>query len=306
METRQRDPSNSRRKESSSGKQYIAKPTNLGKSLVVVMMNICRKILLINTHWKIRFYLCGITIGSLVTDLFPMPRRAYFASKDNFLNTVFVKWGWAWTFSLLGIFIYVTATVYCCGKQKLVRQHLLRLLVGTVFWFVFTKSFEFVEHLTGFCDSGLAEHSAKRLCRKAGSNWIGFDISGHTFLLIHCLLTISEEVKCINGWERIVDVREELHPTTRMSNEELQYMKEKYSDNLPYVRGLVLAVTILQIIWEWMLLTTTLFFHNMPQKLLGATFAIFAWFLSYQLWFKMDTLPPGPTGKGLFKYMKNH
>jgi len=43
-------------------------------------------------------------------------------------------------------------------------------------------------------------------CEMAGQRWLAFDVSGHAFLLIHCLLTISEEVRCIGSWERIEEI----------------------------------------------------------------------------------------------------
>jgi len=43
-------------------------------------------------------------------------------------------------------------------------------------------------------------------CEMAGQRWLAFDVSGHAFLLIHCLLTISEEVRCISNWERIEEI----------------------------------------------------------------------------------------------------
>ena len=89
-----------------------------------------------------------------------------------------------------------------------------------------------------------------------------------------------------------------------MTAEQYEVMKESYTKHLPYVRATVVVLTLMQLIWELMLLTTTLFFHNMPQKLMGGTFAVICWLLSYQIWFKVETLPPGPPGKGLFKYMK--
>ena len=294
------------RKASFSGKQSVPQPTSIGKFAIILLMHICKKILLVDTWWKIGIYLCGITIGSLFTDLFPMPRSAYLAGKNNFVNVYFVKYGWGWTFTILGIFIYMTSFVYCCGNQKLVRQHLSRLAFGTLSWYFSTSLFEHIEHITGFCDSGLSEHSTKRLCHKEGSSWLGFDISGHAFLLIHCLLTISEEVKCINGWERIADViqTEETTPTGRLTTEELQVLKSSYTKHLPYVRVIVAILVIFQLMWELMLLITTLFFHNMPQKLMGGAFGVLSWFLLYQLWFKGESIPPGPPGKGLFKFMK--
>lgn len=302
-----RSRGNVARKGSIPGKQSVAEPTSVRKFAVILLMHICKKILLVDTYWKVGTYLCGITIGSLLTDLFPLPRNAYLANRQNVFNVFFVKLGWGWTLSILGIFVLLTSNIYCCGNQKLIRNHLARLVVGTVSWYSCTSLFEYIEHVTGFCDSGVAEHSTKKLCHKENSTWVAFDISGHAFLLIHCLLTISEEAKCVNGWERIVDIiqMEDKHPSSRMSKQEFEQMKENYSKHLPYIRVMIVVITLLQLLWELMLLTTTVYFHNMPQKLLGGAFAVVCWFLSYQVWFKIDSLPPGSTGKGMLNYMKN-
>lgn len=40
-----------------------------------------------------------------------------------------------------------------------------------------------------------AEHAQRHTCDLEGGKWVpGFDISGHTFLLIYCILIICEEV----------------------------------------------------------------------------------------------------------------
>jgi len=40
-------------------------------------------------------------------------------------------------------------------------------------------------------------------CEMAGKRWLAFDVSGHAFLLLHCLLILSEELHAIANWERI-------------------------------------------------------------------------------------------------------
>ena len=59
-----------------------------------------------------------------------------------------------------------------------------------------------VEHVTAVCKSIDQPHevllASRRECRKlANHEYSAFDISGHAFLLIFCILCITEEVKSL-------------------------------------------------------------------------------------------------------------
>jgi len=105
----QRPPSG-RKPTSTTGaaaKLPVAEPTSVGKFCVILLMHVCKKILLFDTTTKLAIYIFCITVLSVITDTVPFP-RTYFSDKRNALNQVFVKWGWAWTCTILGIFIYFT------------------------------------------------------------------------------------------------------------------------------------------------------------------------------------------------------
>ena len=290
-----------------SGKLPVAAPTNIGKFAVILAMHITKKIMLIDTTTRLAVYLCALTVGSVLTDLFPFP-QTFLANKDFFLNRLFVKFGWGWTCIMTGAFIYFTASVYCCSNKSMLRRHLSRMLVGTAWWFTWTSVFDIIERQTGFCtvDLGIEKFDDKYSCREAGGKWIGFDISGHAFLLIYNILIISEEIKAIGGWERIADIvkEEEEKPSGRFGGFELIKLQERYENNTPYVRSLAVALMFLTFIFELMLLGTILYFHNMPQKVSGAVFAVIGWFITYRMWYKTP-LSPGEVGIGKFKYMKD-
>ena len=72
---------------------------------------------------------------------------------------------------------------------------------------------------------------------------------------------------------------------------------------------MMVALSLLTLLWELMLLATAIYFHNLPQKLTGAAFAALGWFISYRVWYlpttaAMTAWTPGPTGRGVIKYMK--
>jgi len=90
-----------------AAKLPVAEPTSFRKFCVILLMHVCKKILLFDTTTKLAIYIFCITVLSIITDRFPIP-KTYFSDKRNALNQVFVKWGWAWTCTILGIFIYFT------------------------------------------------------------------------------------------------------------------------------------------------------------------------------------------------------
>ena len=286
------------------GKLSVAKPASVKKFLLILLMYVCKKVLLLDTRWRMGIYLACVTIGSLLTDLFPFP-RSYFSQRGNFFNQYMVKLGWGWTFALLLAFVVVTSYTYCCGEPRRVGRHLARLLVGTFVWYVCTTSFEYVENVTGLCESDSAAHWDKRSCHKSGFKWIGFDISGHAFLLIHCLLTISSEARCVKDWERIRGViqSEDRKETARLDPAQLARLKTCFDRWTPIVRLMMVALVLLTVVWEMMLLATIMYFHNLPQKLAACGFASGAWFITYGCWYRMKDFSPGLPGDGPFKYI---
>jgi len=96
----------------------------------------------------------------------------------------------------------------------------------------------------------------------------------------------------------------------RYTTEDLDRVRLAYSWSLPFIRLLIVALTLLTLLWELMLLATIMYFHNMPQKLTGAAFAAIGWFLAYRVWYlpsvtRLTTWTPGPPGRGLIRYQKD-
>ncbi|GIY42789.1 fat storage-inducing transmembrane protein [Caerostris darwini] len=292
------------KKAGAAGKKPLPDPTTLKNVLVMLVMHVCRKIVLFETEIKITIYLGALVCGSLVGDFAPLP-RTYFSRKTNMFNYYFVKWGWAWTLLSVSTFLGLTSYVYCCGDVERIKKHFYRLLIGTVTWFCFTKSFILIESLTIGCYS--PKYNTKAGCIAGGSTWKGFDISGHAFLLIYCSLLIAEEAKSIRGWERIGDLIrndefDEESPLKPLTENQLEHLKEHYSKLTPYVRGAFICLTLFAILWDVMLVATIMYFHSMIQKVVGGVLAILVWYFTYKWWFKKTTLSPGLPGQGCFKY----
>jgi len=115
----QRPPSSSKTATATGAKLSVAQPASVGKFCVILLMHVCKKILLFDTTTKLAIYVFCITVLSIITDMFPFP-RTYFSDKRNALNQVFVKWGWGWTCTILGMFIYFTR---CVGVLHHMSSH---------------------------------------------------------------------------------------------------------------------------------------------------------------------------------------
>ncbi|XP_064640811.1 acyl-coenzyme A diphosphatase FITM2-like [Lineus longissimus] len=280
-------------------KKSIPGPTNIKQFVIMIVLYICRKSLFLDTKYRIGIYLIGTSAGSMIFDVFAAPGSG-FSRKDSFLNVYFAKFSWGWTFLLVGTFVFLTSRIYCCGEIKLVIKHLSRLLVGTAFWFFWTTGFQHVENATGMCTS--TKFSDKKSCSHGGHKWFGFDTSGHAFLLIHCLLIISEEAKSFQNWDKIPVAIEEETDRPRLTEMQLSSAQISYDDLSIYVKWSVVSLTILTALWDIMLLGTIMYYHSMPQKLLGACFAILTWFVTYQFWYTIPGWSPGLPGQGLLRY----
>ena len=286
----------------SSKLPVAAASTSLQQRFMGLVMCICRKIILVDLELKLHIYLMSILILSLIADILPVPQPA-FATKAGLLNVIFARFGWGWTFLTVGSFLFITSYTYCCGRKELVQRHLCRLAVGTAWWYLCTNFFDDIYQETGMCtQSGFMTRKA---CRANGGTWNGFDISGHVFLMLYNLLFIGEEVKVIADWERIQDFiqEEEFQGLDRLKPDDLVNLKRAFHDYKPYVLISTVCVTALSLIWEVTILITVLYFHNMPEKVIGAGFAAAGWFLTYHVWYRQDQVwSPGMPGEGLVKY----
>ncbi|XP_072947712.1 acyl-coenzyme A diphosphatase FITM2 [Epargyreus clarus] len=281
--------------------------------LILMIVHICKKVLFFDTNLKIAVYLGALFLLSLIADVLTFP-KSYFSRSDNIFNQYFVKIGWFWTLFLTVPYVLLTSYTICCGKRKLiVTGHLSRLFIATIFWYVWTTLFNVIEMKYGRCNSKLFDD--KISCLKNGHFWNGFDISGHSFILIYSSLIMIEEARAINGWERIKDyIRDEkfarslndksvrVNPLKNIDSEELEILKTSYEKFTPYVRGLLIAIAVLQLLWDVMLVSTIIYYHIMVEKFISGIVAILTWFVTYRVWYMIPSLLPNSPGQGIFKY----
>lgn len=154
------------------------------------------------TYIKIGIYVSALLVCSLIRDFRVLGHGTstnFFAQKHNFLNQYFVKLGWAWTLAALVPFVSMTSLVYTSFNVKHVKNHMSRVLIATIAWYTMTSLFDLIDTVTGHCSVHQAVVS-KRDCKVNKHEWLGFDISGHTFILIYSLLIMVEEVRIFNEW----------------------------------------------------------------------------------------------------------
>lgn len=299
-----------------TGTKPTREATSVYEILTLMLIFLCKKILFLETRLKIFIYL-GCLFGiSLIADVMPIPKW-YFSRSDNFINRFFVKFAWGWNLFLLIPFLILTSYIYCCGqKQRIAKHHLLRIFIATIFWWFWTKLFNVIEANFGRCM--VKGFGTKATCLHAGHMWNGFDISGHSFILIYGSLVLIEEARCLMNWDGIKDnIRLEEYqrctkdssannnPLRNLSEQEFETLQVNYEKYTPYIRGLFIGITCLQVIWDFMLFTTLLYYHVMVEKLLGGVLAIITWFLTYHVWYKYPKVIPSLPGDGVFKYIKN-
>lgn len=249
-------------KSDTKGTRPTAEATPVQEVLIQVVLHGCKKIIFFDTNLKVALYLGSLFLISLIGDFVPFP-KTYLARSDNLFNVYFVKMGWAWTLLFVVPFLSLTSIVINCGdKQKLLWNHSSRLMVATVFWFFWTKLFNIIEASYGKCT--YKNFGSKSSCLKAGHFWGGFDLSGHAFILIYSSLILIEEARVIIGWESIkTHLRNEEYnrstnepsqvPLKHLSNQDLGKLKTLYEKYTPIIRLLFVGMTVLQLLWDIML-----------------------------------------------------
>ena len=122
----------------------------------------------------------------------------------------------------------------------------------------------------------------KSECMKYGNNWSSIDISGHAFILIYGSLVLIEEASVFDGWESIHnhifhenhartqnDPKLSTNPLSGLSDIDFERFKSHYVQFKPFVRILFILIALLQLLWDFMLLITVLYYHRMLEKLLA-------------------------------------
>lgn len=245
---------------------------------------------------KILFVMVIIASGICSLSFAP---RTYFDNRKILLNKVFVKFSWGWTLLLLIPLVTLSSYIYEKASKIDVFKNLLRIVIAHIIWFVVTSVFLVLDHAVGTCSNVNFEH--RSACQNNGSIWYGFDISGHTFLLSYCVLVITEECAPVSPtmWQQAGII---------ISNvTEFNHLLRSYYKISSVMNVLRVYAVILILLATLMTLTTNLYFHTMPEKILGFLIAVSCWYVTYSYMYGQILFIPKPdhTTKKLF-IQKDH
>lgn len=192
---------------------------------------------------------CGLnSILSLVS----LPED-YKIDKGNPLNQWFVKLGWFWTNALLLPLLFLSIET---SDREAVSNAILRLFASTFLWYTSVNLFEVIDSFTGF------------------------DISGHTFLLMFSNLLITSELKLVDSMTTLTKSK-----TVQAKQTEL---------HLFIVR---VSLFVLTVLWDFMLLQTALFYHTLIQKLIATVWALASWYILHVLFYHKYQSEPETRGR---------
>ncbi|XP_001604325.1 fat storage-inducing transmembrane protein [Nasonia vitripennis] len=300
--------------EDRGGTRPIAPPSSVSLVLTTMILHLCKKSLLYDPRLKAVVYFIAVLVGSMFADIFPVP-KTYFSRSNNILNRFFIKWAWGWLLTTAGPWIILTAHTIGCGRRSVLIKHIMRLAFATAAWILWMNVFHYIETNYGRClNTKSRALQTKSKCLQAGHFWSSLDISGHAFIIIYSSLILSEEGHSLLGWERIKDLIMNEEYNRKRSNEatkghlrnlsvkDFDFLKNAYTALTPYLRGIFIAMTIQQIIWDVMLFATILYYHIIIEKFLGGVAAILTWYVSYHWLFRMPQLGIVMPGEGIFKY----
>ncbi|XP_047736728.1 acyl-coenzyme A diphosphatase FITM2 isoform X2 [Hyalella azteca] len=260
-------------------------------------------------------------------------------SKDSILNQVFVKMGWAWT---LLAFLVLTLSLLPLSPQPLnasIKMALRALLLTIIFYTWCAVIFPSIEHYTGMCLSNnvvVSRHDKKK-CLKSGHKFDSFDISGHAFLMVYCVLTIMQEAQTMRRYMALGQGIGKLNENPDAGNANVQgnsTMTKENAQNLlasdqpkssedinkvasspvqenlealpdsevikfqatymrlwPIVSIAYVGVCVLCVMWDIVLVITTIYYHTLSEKLLGISIAASSFaFLYKYLFIKLNLL----------------
>lgn len=277
---------------SESTPQAAFRPRNLSRKLIHLILHSSVPI-------KAQVILAIIVLCSALQSLETVPDTV-FSKKNNFINSYFAKFSWAWTLIWLSLTVSIMGALYSALKVEVLLRHLGRVAVGHVIWFSVTSLIELLDNYTGVCtEKGVL--SAK-MCRRGGHAWTGFDISGHIFLLSYCVFMVTEEAANIklevwDGYEK--DTLLEHQVVAKMEPGRKRWLMKVYCTANYFVEALELYALALVLLWMSIIVASSLYFHTFFEKLLGCALAVLVWCVTYRFGYGSCHYLPCETSYGV-------
>jgi len=232
----------------------------------------------------ITFYLILVLVGSTIRKFYyeGVNERSYgtYTKKRSVVNKYFAKLAWAWT--TLAIFVFY---LFSQKTKKSKVNALIRYIIATLYWFILCRwafglsVFNRIQRQYGKCEvpsktkgeneSSFISTTSFNCTSVHKGRWIGFDVSGHVFLLIHASLFLLEET-----WP--VLRKQVFH----LLNTSTPIEKKRKAGK---VCCACLFCLVFVILWFYTLCITTTHYHHFREKILGFLFPALYWVIGYHV-----------------------
>ncbi|KAI0382884.1 inositol phospholipid synthesis and fat-storage-inducing TM-domain-containing protein [Hypomontagnella monticulosa] len=230
----------------------------------------------------------------------PGAAPSYFARKDNILNVLFVKRGWAWISAAFASFLLTHPSFTDTAFRR--TRAAIRWVLVTLWWVLVTqwcfgaplidRGFRFTGGKCEVAVEAVAEGAADAgdvftaaACRAAGGRWSGgHDISGHVFLLVLGSYFLLQEVGWVllrAGWAGAREERCVVMHDGAVKGAGVEAERNGVEDGALGLGGRFAAVVVT--LCGWMLLMTAIYFHTWFEKFTGLLVAAMAIYPIYIL-----------------------
>ena len=219
-----------------------------------------------------------------VNHLFTNQQSEFSEDASNILNKYYIKWLWGWTLICIVPVVSITSILYTGLDFVGVVCHFGRVATGHVIWYVMTSLFVWFRKIVGVCSNDQIFNYSQ--CVKQGNTWDGIDISGHVFLIVYCVLVITEECKTIqpNTWNSYNNVfNSGQHHVNKLPDWKRRLLPWIHS-NTRIVIKLLEMFAMLEIVLDVVMVTvTSLYYHTFFEKISGLFIALTCWYFTYYL-----------------------
>ncbi|XP_069944413.1 acyl-coenzyme A diphosphatase FITM2 isoform X2 [Cherax quadricarinatus] len=241
---------------------------------------------------KIGYYFFTLLMLSMVKESFDVPHIEVLTGKHSVLNEVFVKKGWGITLSVFVTYQLLSLSLHIKWKANL-KQLCVRALITTFFFFIWcVVIFQEIEKYMETCTlNDMRVVLTKRECLKLdGHVYDSYDISGHSYLMTYCVLIMMEESKeilyflCLG---RVLNGAPPLNTFEKIScpkleEKEIKILQSRFSIMSPLVVLSFVCVCLLCLLWDFMYIITTIYYHTFSEKVIGTMLALIMWYLLYR------------------------
>ncbi|AEO58210.1 hypothetical protein MYCTH_2315372 [Thermothelomyces thermophilus ATCC 42464] len=238
----------------------------------------------------------------------PALAPSYFARKDNLLNVLFVKRGWAWISVAFWAFLLTHPAAGPGAKTR--ARAAVRWAAVTAWWVFVTQWFfgpalidrgfrwsggkcEVAEEVVRQGEAGTKEVVTAAACKASGGSWRGgHDISGHVFLLVLGSFFLMQEAGWVVarwarwlGEERSVVMHDGAVKGALVEADNRRDRQEEVVV-LTALEALGRGGTLVAVVvglCGWMLLMTAIYFHTWFEKLTGLLVALIGLYVTYIL-----------------------